>query len=183
MKLTILAALFFMMSVPGWAAPQFKVTQLTYAGSGCPGGTAKVVNTDPNWFMINFYDFETLSKPGLRFSSGRKTCQMLIGLDYPQGWQYTVDGVWLFGLDVSLASRASGTVKISSYVQGQRSTGTAEKTYHGSKRWRGQLDIHPQHQWSPCGATRAANVKFELRAKGRDSYAKLALTDKAKKSG
>lgn len=157
------------LSSPGfaWGNPEYvRVRSITYAGTGCPAGTV-MQNISPDYqaFTLEFDSFNAESGPGLSLSRSRKNCSIVLSLDHPAGWSYTVDTVDYRGY-VSLDSNVQATQKSSYYFQGQSATASLQTSFTGpisrDYQVRDVLGLNAQ-VWSPCGASRALILNAQVR--------------------
>jgi len=142
-----------------------RIRNLSWAGSGCPAGTvAWNVAPDAMAFTLLFDSYVAEIGPGLPLSLGRKNCQILVDLDFPQGWSYsvfTVDYRGFFNLD----SGVSGIQQSNYYFQGELLTARLQTKLNGPKvgdyQIRDSLGLDAL-VWSPCGAQRALNINSSV---------------------
>jgi hypothetical protein len=154
-----------------WSKPDYvRIRNITYAGSGCPVGTvAENISPDFNAFTLEFDSFVAETGPGHPLSDSRKNCSIVLSIDHPYGWQYTVNSVDYAGY-VNLDSRVQATQRSLYYFQGQSATAKLETSFYGPTsrdyRIRDVLGISGQ-VWSPCGASRALILNAQVIA---DNY-------------
>lgn len=150
------------------SGPEYvRVRSLSYAGTGCPAGTvASNVSPDNQALTLLFDSYFAEVGPGLPLSAGRKNCQVVVSLDFPPGWSYTLATVDYRGF-LSLDAGVTATQSSSYYFQGGFGTGTLSTTVAGpvarDYQIRDVLGLSAQ-VWSPCGANRALNINTQVRA-------------------
>ncbi|GBG71764.1 hypothetical protein CBR_g9172 [Chara braunii] len=146
---------------PAPAAPETaRIKSFTYAGSGCPPGSAVgSISEDGEVLTLKFSNFSvsTSSTPL------RKNCDVAINLQYPAGWSYSLASVVLRGY-ANLDAGVKGVHKVSNYVQGQQSTGYftgyLEGPYNDNYQHNG--DLEPV-VFSECHKVRDININTEVR--------------------
>lgn len=150
--------------------PWVQIRDISYAGSGCPvGSVAENLASDYKAFTLLFDQYFAEVGPGVPYKEKRKNCQVIVDLDFPQGWSYTIFEVDYRGY-VSLDNGVQGVQKSTYYFQGQRQTaplstsmwGPLDKDYH----IRDTLGISAL-VWSPCGMNRALNINSQVRVDNR----------------
>ncbi|TDB83131.1 DUF4360 domain-containing protein [Actinomadura sp. KC216] len=132
---------------------------VTVNGTGCPIGTVAIaLSADSSTF--------TITRSGMRADAGgtsnpadaRKTCQINLKVHVPQGYSY---GIRSFGYSgtAHLEPGASGTVKVSTYFQGEPKPEAKTVTRNGpfSGPWRTVI-IDENPKYSPCGEQRNFNI-------------------------
>lgn len=147
---------------PGYA----HVRSISYAGSGCPAhSVAQNVSPDLRAFTLLFDDFVAEVGPGIPLSQGRKNCQILVDLDFPSGWSFSILDVDYRGY-ANLDSGVTGLQQSAYYFTGQGNTGRLSTTFSGplsrDYQVRDTLGLSAT-VWSPCGAQRALNINTQVR--------------------
>jgi len=145
---------------------QVRIRSLSWAGSGCPAGTVGGnLASDFKAFTLLFDAYVAEIGPGLPLSQSRRNCQILIDLEFPQGWSYAVFDVDYRGF-VSVAPSVSGVQQSSYYFQGEFRTARLHTTLAGPRvgdyQIRDSLGLDTT-VWSPCGANRALIINSEVR--------------------
>ncbi|KAF2395604.1 hypothetical protein EJ06DRAFT_552251 [Trichodelitschia bisporula] len=136
--LTSLAGLATLADLANLAAPAgSKLTNFAAAGTGCPASSANST-VAPNGVLHVTHDALTVAVgPEAAVADAYRACQILIGLSYPAGWQYSVKEVATW--DTPIQGPASGPLE-SKYEPGEKAI------------------------WSPCGPAEATvNVKPSVR--------------------
>lgn len=150
--------------------PSVRIRSISWAGSGCPAGTvAANVAPDLTAFTLLFDSYVADLGPGLSLSRSRKNCQILVDLDFPQGWSYSVFSVDYRGF-ANLQRGVSGIQQSLYYFQGELRTGRLQTILNGP--WVGDYQIRDvlgleALVWSPCGAQRALNINSSIRLENR----------------
>jgi len=146
---------------PPWAY----IRSMTHAGTGCPAGTvAENLALDRKAFTLIFDAFVAEGGPGVPFRDRRKNCHILIDLQFPQGWTYSIFTVDYRGY-ASLDREVRGIQQSSYYFQGQQ-LGPRFRTrltgpYDGDYQRRDTLGISAL-AWSRCGMRRALNINAQV---------------------
>lgn len=99
--------------------PWVTIRSVSWAGSGCPAGTvADNLSPDFTAFTLLFDSYVAELGPGLPLSLSRRNCQILIDLNFPQGWSYSVFDVDYRGF-ANVESGVSGVQQSVFYFQGE----------------------------------------------------------------
>jgi hypothetical protein len=142
------------------------IRDIQYRGTGCPGGTVgSNISTDAKAFTLLFDSFVAESGPGIPLSAGRKSCQLLVDMRFPQGWSFSLFSVDYRGY-MNLERNTTGEISSTYFFQGQMSTPVFKKT---NVRGPVSQDFHIRDTvgldatvWSPCGASRALNINTSI---------------------
>jgi hypothetical protein len=146
--------------------PSVRIRSISWAGSGCPAGTV-AGNLAPDFtaFTLLFDSSVAEIGPGLPLSLSRRNCQILVDLDFPQGWSYSVFDVDYRGF-TNLERGVSGVQQSNYYFQGQFQTARLQTTLGGPRvgdyQIRDSLGLSAVI-WSPCGAQRALIINSSVR--------------------
>lgn len=143
-----------------------RIRSISYAGSGCPAGTvAENMAPDLRAFTLLFDSYVAEAGPGIPLSASRKNCQVLIDMDFPQGWSYTIFTVDYRGF-MSLDRNVVGTQKSTYYFQGSSAQAPLQSNFTGPRsgdyQIRDTLGLNAV-VWSPCGQQRALNINTQVR--------------------
>lgn len=164
---------------PDWV----RIRSLSWAGSGCPAGTvAENVAPDLRAFTLLFDAYVAEIGPGLPLSLSRRNCQILVDLDFPQGWSFSVFDVDYRGF-VSVEPGVSGVQQSAYYFQGEIHTARLQTTLRGPRVSDYQIRdslVLDALVWSPCGANRALIINSVVRLmnnNGNSSARGLMTTD------
>jgi hypothetical protein len=163
--------------------PWVRIRGLSWAGSGCPAGTvAENLAPDFRAFTLLFDAYVAEIGPGLPLSQSRRNCQILVDLDFPQGWSYSVFTVDYRGF-ADLEPGVSGVQQSAYYFQGEFRTARLQTTLNGPRvsdyQLRDSLGLGAL-VWSPCGAQRALNINSAVRVanhSGRPHARGMMTTD------
>jgi hypothetical protein len=146
--------------------PFATIRSLSWAGSGCPAGTvAENLAPDLQAFTLLFDSYVAEIGPGLPLSQARRNCQILVDLQFPQGWSYSVFDVDYRGF-ANLDLGVSGIQQSNYYFQGEFLTSRLQTTLNGPRASDYQIrDSLPLNAlvWSPCGAQRALIINSSVR--------------------
>jgi hypothetical protein len=152
--------------------PWVRIRSLSWGGSGCPAGTvAENLAPDFRAFTLLFDSYVAEIGPGLPLSQSRRNCQILVDLDFPQGWSYSVFNVDYRGF-ASLDPRVSGVQQSAYYFQGESRTARLQTTLNGPKVSDYQIRdslVLEDLVWSPCGAQRALIINSAIRVANNSS--------------
>jgi hypothetical protein len=145
------------------------VQSVTYAGSGCPDGSATVsLDAERDQLAIGFSSFVASKGPGVPLSEASKSCQVNLNLHIPQGWQYSITTIEHRGL-VQLPKKMKASQQTTYYFQGDGDFATADSSYAGpvSRHYliRDTLPFSTV-AWSSCSTSRPLNITTELDLKG-----------------
>lgn len=155
------------------------IRNIIYGGPGCPqGSVSQLVSPDKQSFTLLFDEYAAEIGPGIPRLKNRKSCQLAVDLSFPSGWSFSLATLDYRGF-ASLDSGVTGTQVASYYFQGQGYTGTFSTDIRGpyddNYQVRDQIGLNAM-VWSPCGATRALNIKTEVRLAARSSASKGVMT-------
>lgn len=162
-------------------APEYvRVRSISYAGSGCPAGSvAENVSMDRQAFTLLFDSYIAEIGPGVSVREKRKNCQILVDLDFPQGWTYTLADVDYRGY-VSLERGVTGEQSSAYYFQGQGATARLTTQMRGPKdedyQIRDTLGLSAV-VWAPCGARRALNINSQINLTSTNRNASGLITN------
>ena len=169
-------------SVRSGSGPSYvQLRRLAYAGSGCPAGSlVGAIGAGRDSVTLSFSDsFAAEVGPGVPLSASRKSCNLSIDLNFPSGWQYSVSTVDHAGF-VDLEAGVRADISSSYYFQGQSTTARLSATLMGPTSRDYQIrDTFGAAQtlWSPCGATRALNIGFQIRVTGPTGQSGIATME------
>jgi hypothetical protein len=148
------------------STPEYvRLRNVAYAGSGCPAGsTSQHLALSYQSLALALDQFVAEIGPGVPSSESRKICQVTIDLDFPNGWQYSLDSADFDGY-LNLGSGVSATQSVRYYFQGQSQTTRLSASFRGpDSRYyhvRDALDVG-ETVWSPCGGQRPLNVDVSV---------------------
>lgn len=148
------------------APGQVYIRSIQYNGSGCPvGSVAGNVSPDKKAFTLTFAEYIADVGPQRRID--RKFCQLIVNLQIPQGYQFSI-GTFDYRGFIALDPGTQAMHQTSYYFQGQGQTGRFNKRIFGPNFddffFREQVGLESL-VWSPCGAQRALNIKTSLMAR------------------
>jgi hypothetical protein len=138
----------------------------SYGGSGCPAGSARaIVAPDLKSFTIIF-DKYIVNATGSN-AMDRKNCQILVNLDFPQGWTYSIARMDYRGF-YNISAGATGSQQALYYFQGSLVQGRLNTIFNGPTS--GDYTISDTLQinnlvWAPCGSRSGLNVNSSLMAR------------------
>ena len=155
----------------------------SYGGSGCPAGSARaIVSPDLKSFTMIF-DKYVVNAAGSN-SFDRKNCQILVNLNFPQGWTYSIARMDYRGF-YDISAGASGSQQALYYFQGNLQQARLNTVFNGPTTGdytlSDTLGIN-NLVWAPCGSQSGLNINTSLLAKvgpnNPNGYAQLT-TDSA----
>jgi len=138
----------------------------SYGGSGCPAGSARtVVSPDLKAFTIIFDNY-IVNAAGSN-AMDRKNCQILVNLNFPQGWSYSIARMDYRGF-YNISAGAFGSQQALYYFQGNLKQASLVTVFNGPAS--GDYTISDTLGvsalvWSPCGALSGVNINTSLLAK------------------
>jgi hypothetical protein len=145
----------------------FAISNVIYAGSGCPAGSvASDVAPDRAAFTLLFDNYVAEAGPGISLSAGRKNCQLNITFQCTPGWQFALVDLDTRGY-AALDPGVNGTQKTIFYFQGDANQGSVQRDSHGPVDGDYQVrDTIPvsSRTWGLCGAhARSLNINTQVR--------------------
>lgn len=164
------------LSAAAFAAPsgrEITLNGLTYAGSGCPIGSATAtIAPAGDAFTVLFDEYAAEAGPGIPLSEGRKFCQVTLDLRIPHGWQYSIFKVDYRGF-ASLDAGAQGMLSSSYYFTGAASSSDptlrtlVSGPYSRDYQVKDQIGVESV-VWSRCGVDRPLNIKTSVQVRARN---------------
>ncbi|MBK1990716.1 DUF4360 domain-containing protein [Sphaerospermopsis aphanizomenoides BCCUSP55] len=147
---------------PAFANEKVQILGAEYGGNGCPEGSASVnVSPDGQELSILFDQFMAL---GNKSSEARKSCNMSIPIQVPQGFQISVYDADYRGY---VAPATIGRLRAEYFFAGQRGPVF-------SRTFRGEIDYNVRDQlvtvgdvWSRCGDSVNMRVNAAMTASGQ----------------
>ncbi|KAI9029507.1 hypothetical protein DFJ74DRAFT_765303 [Hyaloraphidium curvatum] len=156
---------------------QISIEDVTYGGSGCPGGSAAVSISDDKQALTVLYDDFAAQSPGTP-AQGREFCQLSVKLKYPQGLSFAVYQVDTRGF-AALDAGTNGRQRTTLYFQGETDQATFTTNFAGPFNDDYLFSDHAESAqlvWCPCGAKRNLQIKEEVSVWGGDAHKKALLT-------
>ena len=135
-------------------------------GNGCPSGTVDtMVSADAKAFTMFFDQFIASGGGSTPVTEQQKVCNISLNLRFPQGWSYSIIGVDYRGY-ASLDAGVRALQASEYWIQGAgtsraRLTSTFLGPYADEYLLQDRLGVSAVI-WSPCGATRALNVRARV---------------------
>jgi hypothetical protein len=166
LKMMVIATMFGSGMAKADAPEMVNLGGLTAGGTGCPAGSVNV-SLDDTYGALSFVmdQFVVEVGAGVPINQSRKFCQISLDLPAPEGWQYALTGVTVRGF-ADLDSGLVATVQAQTYFSGQTETASVEEEISGPESSSYELNAEwaPEElSWSPCGASRALNIKTAIR--------------------
>jgi hypothetical protein len=149
------------------------IERATYAGSGCPAGSASISKSNDNkTATLSFDKYVTSIGPGTTVADKRKTCTINVKPHYPAGYQYAIRQTNFTGyadlhkkvrateqLDYSFAGSATPTASFKSTWVGPYSD---NYSFNGTPASNAAV-------WSPCGKITTLNVSTKMHLDNSDN--------------
>lgn len=164
------------------ATPSGKVTidVVTVNGSGCPAGTTAVASAADNTaFTVTYSDYLAQTGAGADPTDFRKNCQLVLRVNYPQGFTFGIAQADYRGF-AHLAAGAHGVERANYYFQGESQNTPRTHTFNGpmSDNWQAtdRTEVG-KIVYAPCGEQRMLNVNTQLRVQGGASFMTMDSTD------
>ena len=137
----------------------------SYGGSGCPAGSARAVVAPDLKSFTMIFDNYIVNANGSN-AMDRKNCQILVNLEFPQGWSYSIARMDYRGF-YNISAGAYGTQQALYYFQGSLDQGRLNTVFNGPTS--GDYTISDSLSvnnlvWSPCGAHSGININTSLLA-------------------
>ena len=151
--------------IPGDGPSELTINSMSHGGTGCPQGTVgNLISDDRKAFTLIYDQFIAEVGPGVSLRERRKSCQLTIDFDYPEGWTYTLIDLDSRGF-AYLEDPVSALQKTTYYFMGETNDiafqtefdGPFEENYHYTDSM--LIDAI----WAPCGERKPLNVKSEIR--------------------
>lgn len=166
----------FLFAAPA-LAQNTRIEGFTYAGSGCPvGSAAGIISPDQKALTVIFDNFAAQAGPGYPLSANRAFCQLAVDLRFDPGWQVAVfDATYRGFADLEPGVRAAH--ETSYYFSGSPLTS-------GPLLWNmvgpftsnfSRTDSFSTTVWSECGAVRPLNIKTNLFVTNRHAPSNMGL--------
>jgi hypothetical protein len=157
--LLILVTLITAPIAPAFANSRVEILGANYGGNGCPAGSAgAAVSPDGQELNILFNDFIALGNtPG----QSRKSCNISIPINVPQGFQVSIDSIDYQGY---VAAETKGTLRAEHFFSGNRSP-IFSRTFDGESNYNIK-DAQTKKVWSKCGENANLRVNVSMLAEG-----------------
>lgn len=155
----------------------------SYGGTGCPTGSARAVVAPDLKSFTMIFDKYVVNAAGSN-ATDRKNCQILVNLDFPQGWTYSIARMDYRGF-YNVSAGASGSQQALYYFQGNLNQARLNTVFKGPTS--GDYTLSDtlgvnNLVWSPCGSRSGININTSLIAQvganNPSGYAQLT-TDSA----
>lgn len=138
----------------------------SYGGTGCPAGTARAVVAPDFKSFTMIFDRYVVNAAGSN-SMDRKNCQILVNLNFPQGWSYSIARMDYRGF-YNISAGASGSQQALYYFQGNLAQARLNTVFNGPTS--GDYTLSDSLSvnnlvWSPCGSLSGLNINTSLMAR------------------
>jgi len=156
------------------------VKSISHGGTGCPQGTVGTyIFDDGKVFTLSFDQYSASQSRGSDPAKARSYCNLGLELNIPQGWQFSIFKIDYRGY-ANLDAGLSGVIQSSYRFSGGASTPVLRQTLSGPVATdylkTDNIGISSL-VWSPCGVTRALNIKSEVRLEGDRARSGLMTVD------
>ncbi|KAK4443135.1 hypothetical protein QBC34DRAFT_443640 [Podospora aff. communis PSN243] len=148
--------------------PNVEITEIAFAGSGCPAGYAPGQTlSDPSTLILPATSFTAESGKNKSNLDARTNCQILVKLHYPSDWQFSVSKADYYGR-VQVPDGMTAVSKTTYYFTGDPTSNdvsyntTVLGPYDGSY-FRNDRFGETNSLWSPCGSEAMLNINSEVR--------------------
>jgi hypothetical protein len=145
------------------APDSVEIHGLAFTGTGCPDGSVSgLVSGDRKALTVIFSSFIAQGAPSVAPNEARKFCQLAIDLNFPPGWSFAIMTADYRGF-AELEKGVVGTQSSLYYFQGNM--GPRFRTQilgpFSDNYFRRDMLGQQATVWSPCGESRALNIKTE----------------------
>lgn len=167
--------------VPAIHPDSLRVRNIQHAGTGCPAGSvAENVSPDRQAFTLLFDSFVAQTGLGAKPADARKNCALVVDLDYPAGWQFSVVAVDVRGY-AALDPGVTGQQVTTGYFQGSRDQFRVQQDFWGptAEDYLNSAEIPlATATWSPCAqnAARALVLNSQVRLISSNRFANGLMT-------
>lgn len=152
-------------------APEFvKIKSVSFAGSGCPPDTSSLVfdPDTPDIFSLIFSDYIAAVGKGIPITEMRKNCIIIVRLQFPQGWSFTLFDATYNGF-YSLDKKVYATQRSDYFFEGEEhdksvfysTFGSSNKAVEDVYEFTDSLPLK-DFVWSPCGKERGLVLKTQV---------------------
>ena len=140
-----------------------RILNVESTGSACHETPATAELADNQSLVFTISALNAISSNSTSPRDSRKNCLVLVDLEYPEEWQYSLQTAEVKG-NVSLADGIEGKNKISGHFQGYSVDSISDLTMAGplASDYNEQVDFQPI-SWSPCGRKRHLVISFQSR--------------------
>jgi len=145
-----------------------KVKSVSVLGTGCPpGSVVGDVGEDGTLLALTFSSYEAATGQGKSSTDARKFCNVRIGLDYPDGWSYTVAKTVIRGY-VDVPKKCSAKLSALYYFSGQSNDAECTVKFPGpvTKRYTEEASVSAL-VWSRCGVKGKEGPLFNVNSDAR----------------
>jgi hypothetical protein len=163
---------FFMSALALGEVPNQKevyINGISYGGPGCKQGTVgSYISDDAKVFTLAFDDYQVKQDRNSAPTDARKFCNLNVDLHIPHGWQFTIAKIDYRGY-ANLDSGLVGSMTSQYRFSGGASTRPLKVIFAGpvaQDYLKTDLIGISSLIWSPCGVSRALNIKSSLQLEG-----------------
>jgi hypothetical protein len=163
-------------SLTSFASEQPFIRGISYAGTGCPVGTvAEQISENSTQFSLVMDSFVVQTGRNIPMSENRKSYTVMVDMQIPAGWQYSVKSVQLNGL-ANLDSGVTGNLNVATSflgVQGQTRSSLSLSGPLSKDLLISDSIAVGNRVWSPCHTNRQLRVVIDGNLRGRSSASGL----------
>ena len=148
-------------TIPAFAAPKVQILGAGYGGNGCPDGSASVtVSPDGQELTLLFDKFVA---EGNNAKQSRKSCNLSIPIQVPQGFQ-----IYLYDADYRgyVSPQTQGRLRAEYFFAGQRGP-VFQRVFKGETDYNVRDRLATvANVWSKCGKSENMRVNASMSARG-----------------
>jgi hypothetical protein len=148
------------------SATQLSIRSIQARGTGCPHGTVEgFLSDDGSLFGLSFPAFTAEAGFGLPLSMSRKNCQLLIDLEVPRGFSFSLMDIQYQGY-VEMPFGSEGFLRTNYFFTGDSESvgfsATLRGPLFGDFVAEETTGIATTGGWSSCEAERALNINTSI---------------------
>ncbi len=147
--------------VPSFAAPKFGIDNISYGGSGCPGGSVDL-RFSPNGQTVNIQTNQFIAD-GNTSRQRRKSCNLTIPIQVPSGYQVAIRNADYRGY---VSPRTEGNLRTEYFFAGERGPVFSRRLRSGNYHVR-HYPTARTNLWSRCGDSVNMRVNASVTANGQ----------------
>jgi hypothetical protein len=160
--LLVLATIVAGPMAPAFASDKVEIMGANYGGNGCPVNSASVtVSPDGQELSVLFDKFIA---QGSDPNNSRKSCNLVIPIKVPQGFQISLYDADYRGY---VAPQTSGTLRAEYFFAGNRGP-VFQRTFRGEESYTVTDSLATvANVWSACGSSENMRVNASMAARGK----------------
>lgn len=133
-------------------------------GTGCPyGSVAIAMKDDKGSFSVSYSEYTALAGPGVPPAAGRKSCQINMRVNVPDGYTYGIPSVDYTGY-ADVKRGAHGSIGATHYFSDLDETPITQRVQGPMEHTWQQREGVPYEKisWNPCGNPRQFHIKNHM---------------------